>query len=173
MITTKYKVAKFAVYGGVAVLLCILQNTPGLFVLWGTKPMPVAAFAICVAIFERETAGGLFAVFAGLCCDLFSVYAFGYYAMMLFFCCVTVGLLTQGFMRPVVANAMLFTLAAMLLAQWVGFFFTILIWVEEGAVHYFLTTQLPLCLYTALAAFPLYYLTRILHLYFEAKIDAA
>lgn len=173
MITTKYKIGKFLSYGMVTVLLCILQNTPGLFVLWGSKPMPVAAFAICVAIFERETAGGLFAVFAGLCCDLFSSYAFGYYAMMLFLCCVTVGLLTQGFMSSVAANAALFTFASMMLIQWTGFFFTILIWVEEGAAQYFFSVQFPLCVYTALSAFPLYYLTKIIHLYFEEKIEAA
>lgn len=173
MVTTKYKVAKFIAYGVVAVLLCVLQNTPGLFVLWGIKPMPVVAFAICVAIFERETAGGLFAIFAGMCCDLFSVYAFGYYALLLFFCCVGVGLLTQGFMRPVAANAMLFTFLSMLLIQWIGFFFTILIWVSEGAAVYFFSVLFPLCIYTAVSAVPIYYLARVVHLYFEEKIEAA
>lgn len=173
MITTKYKVAKFIAYGILATLLCVLQNTPGLFVLWGSKPMLVAAFAICVAIFERETAGGLFAVFAGLCCDFFSIYAFGFYALLLFFCCVAVGLLTQGFMRPVAVNAVLFTFVSMLIIQWIGFFFTILIWVDQGAGDYFFSVQFPLCLYTAVTAFPLYYLARSVHLYFEAKIEAA
>ncbi|MEG0942879.1 MAG: hypothetical protein RSD74_03370 [Angelakisella sp.] len=173
MVTTKYKIAKFFSYGVVATLLCVLQNTPGLFAIYGTKPMLVVSFAICVAIFERETAGGLFAVFAGLLCDLFSSYSFGYYALLLFFCCVAVGLLTQGFMRPVAVNAMLFTLVTMVFIQWVGFFFTILIWVEEGAAEYFFGRLLPFCIYTAVMAFPLYYLARVMHLYFEAKIEAA
>lgn len=173
MLSTKYKVAKFITYALAAVFLCVLQNTPGLFVIRNIKPMWAAAFAICVTLFEKETAGGLFGAFAGLLCDFFSSYTFGFYALGLFFFCVVVGLLTQGYMRPVAVNGMLFTLVSMGLIQWAGFFFTIYIWGTPDAGLYYLTRLLPMCVYTALTALLLFYPTRAIHRYWEQRIAAA
>ena len=173
MLTTKYKIAKFIAYGLLAALLCVLQNTPGLFVLWEVKPMLVAAFAVCVAFFERETAGGLFAIWCGFLCDLMSAYTFGFYMLSLFVLCVAVGLLTQGFMSRVSANAVLFTLVAMLMIQGVAFFFVFFIRSVPDSGGYFLRQMLPMSLYTAATALLLYYPTRWLHNYVQTLIDAA
>lgn len=173
MLSTKYKVFKFIAYGIIAIVLCVLQNTPGLFVLWGIKPMLVVAFAVCVTLFEKETAGGLVGMFCGLLCDFFSSYTFGFYALALFVCCVLVGLLTQGYMRPVIFNAVLFTMLAITLIQWAGFFFTIFIWDEPGAMDYLWTRIMPMCFYTAATAPLFYYPVRALHLYFEGLIASA
>lgn len=122
MLSTRYKAAKFAIYVLVLLALTVMQNTPGLFAIMNIKPMLAAAMAISVAMFEGELAGGFMGAFAGFCCDLFSSYSFGYYTLTLFFFCVTIGLLVQSYMRPVVANAILFTFITMAVIQWIGFF---------------------------------------------------
>ena len=173
MLSTRYKIGKFALYVVVLLVLTTLQNTPGLFAICGIKPMLAAAMAISIAMFEGELAGGLMGAFAGFCCDLFSSYSFVYYTQTLFFFSVTIGLLVQSYMRPVVANAVLFTFISMAVIQWIGFFFSFLLWGYEGAGRYYLYRLLPMCLYTAVAAAPLYYLTRFIYGTFQKKILAA
>ena len=79
---TRFVVLKFLFYACVAVLLAVVQNTPGLLSIAGTKPMLVAAFAVAVAMFEGEFAGALAGAFGGMLCDLFSYYRSGYYALI-------------------------------------------------------------------------------------------
>ncbi len=169
---TKFVIIKYCSYGLLAVVLCVMQNTPGLFALWGIKPMTAAAFAIVVAMFEGEFAGGLFGAFAGFLCDLYSSDKTGYTALMLFVCCVAVGLAVQTFMQPVPANCVLFTFLAMVLIRGVSFFFGFYLPGYEDPGLFFLTGVLPLCLYTALAAFLFYYPVRGLHRAFEARMQS-
>lgn len=167
---TRFVVLKFLFYACAAVALATLQNTPGLLVILGAKPMLVAAFAVAVAMFEGEFAGAFAGAFGGMLCDLFSYYRSGYYALMLFLCCFAVGLLVQGFMRPVVMNCCLFTFAAMLLSQGVAFFFLFLIRGYESPGVFFVFQILPLCLYTAATAAPAFFAVRQVHLWFQKKI---
>ena len=170
---TRFVVLKFLFYACVAVLLAVVQNTPGLLSIAGTKPMLVAAFAVAVAMFEGEFAGALAGAFGGMLCDLFSYYRSGYYALIFFGCCLGVGLLVQGFMRPVVMNCCLFTFLAMLAAQGVAFFFLFLIRGYEGTNILFLSRMLPLCIYTAAAAVPAFLAVRWLHQRFQRLIYPA
>lgn len=167
---TQFVVLKFLFYVCVAVALAMLQNTPGLFVILGAKPMLVAAFAVAVAMFEGEFAGAFAGAFGGILCDLFSYYRSGYYALMFFVCCLAVGLLVQGFMRPVVMNCCLFTFSAMLLSQGVAFFFLFLIRGYESPGMFFALQILPLCLYTAIVAAPAFFAVRWVHFWFQKKI---
>ena len=56
MAKTRFVALKFAVYAAVALLLTVVQNTPGLLLIGSAKPMLTAAFAIAVAMFEGELA---------------------------------------------------------------------------------------------------------------------
>ncbi len=173
MAKTRFVALKFVVYAAVALLLTVVQNTPGLLLIGSAKPMLTAAFAIAVAMFEGELAGAFAGAFGGFLCDLFSYYRFGYYALMLFICCLMVGLLVQGYMRPVVMNCCLFTFLAMLAAQGVAFFFLFLIRGYEGTNILFLSRMLPLCIYTAAAAVPAFLAVRWLHQRFQRLIYPA
>lgn len=167
---TRFVLLKYLVYAAIAVVLAVLQNTPGLFLIGRAKPMLAAAFAIAVAMFEGEFAGAFAGAFGGMLCDVFSYYRSGYYALVFFFCCMVIGLLVQGFMRPVVMNCCLFTFTAMLIAQGIAFFFVFLIRGYEGTDVFFLSRVLPLCLYTAAAAVPAFFAVRQLHQRFQRLI---
>ena len=170
---TRFVVLKFFLYGCIAVVLCTIQNTPDLLVAAGAKPMLTAAFVVAVAMFEGEFAGALTGAFGGMLCDFFSYYRFGYYALMFFLCCLAVGLLVQGYMRPVVMNCCLFVFATMLLSQGVAFFFVFLIRGYESPEILFTLGILPLCFYTALAGIPAFYGVRALHQWLQKKIEPA
>ena len=154
---TKFVVLKYGFYGLLAVVLCVLQNTPGLFALWGGKPMPVAALAVVVAMLEGELHGGLFGAFSGFLCDLYGSDRMGYTALMLFLCCVAVGLAVQTFMRSTPVNCLFFTFVSMLFIRGISFFFTIFLPGYEGAALFFASSVLPLCVYTALSGLLLYF----------------
>lgn len=170
--TNKYRAAKFAAYAVIAYILTILQSTPGLFQIGGIKPALTFGFAVSVAMLEGEFAGGFFAVWAGLLCDFFSYNKFYYNALMLFICCVIVGLLVQTYMRPALMNAVLFTMCAVLLTEVVSFFFTIFIQGYSSGGHYWLTRELPFALYSAAAALPLFLLARCIYRRFEPHLQA-
>ena len=168
---TKYVIFKYGVYCLLAVFLCVMQNTPGLFVVCGVKPMPVAALSVIVAMMDGELAGGLFGAYAGFLCDLYGADKVGYTALMLFVCCVAVGLAVQTFMRPVALNCALFTFLSMLVIRGISFFFVIYIRGVEDAGLFFLTSVLPLCLYTAATGLLLYPLMTRIRMVFEEKIQ--
>lgn len=172
MLNTKYRIGRLISYGIVAWLLCVLQNTPGLFAIAGIKPMLVVPFAVSVALYQKETVGGIFGMFAGLLCDFFSTYTFGYYAMALLFFCTVAGMVAQGYMRTSAMNATIFTFATILFIQLVGFFFTILLWSDSSAWTYFLQKILPMCLYTAVTTIPIYWFTGLLYDFWQKKIDS-
>ena len=163
MPSTRRFLLKYSLYFLIACGLTVLQNIPGLFAIGEWKPMLTAAFAFCVALYEGEIAGSLFGVAAGLMCDTFSSYKYGFYAMMMLAACMMFGLLARTYMRRVAVNAVLFTLAGMVVIQFCGAFFSLLIWEYEGAWGYFLRRYLPMCVYTAVSAVPCYYLVRLIH----------
>lgn len=168
-----YVIVKYLLYAAIAGVLCVIQNTPDLLVIGGTKPMLTAAFVIAVTMFEGEFTGALAGAFGGMLCDFFSYYRFGYYALMFFLCCMVVGLLVQGYMRPVVHNCCFFVFAAMLLSQGVAFFFVFMIRGYEGPEVLFTWSILPLCVYTAVMGIPAFYGVRALYWWFQKRIEPA
>lgn len=152
----KYPLVKYSIYVLLAVILCIIQNTPDLFVFWGHKPMLLVAMAVTVALFEGELVGGLFGAFAGFMCDLYGGEKVGYTALMLFLCCVLVGLAVQTFMHPSIFNDVLFTFITIVIIRSVSFFFSVILLGHNGASQFFFYEILPMSIYTSIAALLFY-----------------
>ena len=83
---------KHLCYAVSMLVLFTLQTTPGLFELWGVKPILVVPFAVCIAALEGEFIGGLYGALAGLLCDLAGSWVFGFHAILCLCCHVAVGL---------------------------------------------------------------------------------
>ena len=77
--------AKYAAYAMILLVLYVLQTTPGLFVVYGAKPMLVVPAAIAIAMHEGELVGGLFGALAGLLCDMGSSMLFGFNGLFIAF----------------------------------------------------------------------------------------
>ncbi|MCI8600900.1 MAG: rod shape-determining protein MreD [Oscillospiraceae bacterium] len=152
-------VLKWGIYLLLLLLLCGLQGAPGLFAVWGVKPVFVAPLAVAVAFFEREGASAAFGVAAGFLWDLSAGKLFGFYGMVLLVCCAAVTLLSMYCIRVNLANFLLLCLGVSLLCGLWNFFFYSFIWGYDGALLYF-WKALAQTAYTALPAIPIYYLVR-------------
>lgn len=156
-------VAKYFVYGILLTLLYVLQTTPGLFVVFGTKPMLVVPAAIAIAMHEGEFAGGWYGAFAGLLCDIGSSMLFGFNGFLFTFFCVGAGLLVTHLMHCNFWNAMLFTLVTMMAVGSLEFLFGYGMWGLDSVWMIYVHRTLPLIAYTTFVAPLLFWLVRKIH----------
>ena len=152
--------AKYAAYGLVLLVLYVLQTTPGLFVIFGSKPMLVVPAAIAIAMHEGEFAGGFYGAFAGLLCDMGSSLLFGFNGFLLTFFCVGTGLLVTHLMHSNIWNIMLFTLITMLAIGSLEFLFGYGMWGFENVWMIYVYATLPLIAYTTVVSPLLFWLVR-------------
>lgn len=162
---------KYGLYFFLLLLLYVLQNDPNLFSINGIKPMLALPLAVCVGMMEGEVAGGLFGMMAGLLCDTGSTILFGFQSLIYLAACAAVGLLVIYFMQPSLINSLIFVtviLAARLLLE---YFFYFVMWGHADGVLVLLHKMLPVLIYTTVAAFPIYFLTRKIHAIFARKLE--
>ena len=144
-------------YGGMAVLLLLMQTAPRFFPLIGAaRPTPLVLFAICVAFFEGPQIGAVMGVIAGLLWDLYSFRLFGVNAMILLVITVVVGLLVQWLLRANFLSGMLMCVGGVIVytfAEWL-LCYALFMYEEAGKVLW--QVYLPNALYT-IALSPLMY----------------
>lgn len=168
---TKLMIAKYALYVLLMVILYVLQTDPNLFAIAGGKPVLVLPFAVCIAMFDSQLAGGLFGLLAGILCDTSSNVLFGFQSILYLLICTAVGLLVVYFMQPSVTNSLIFVgcgFAGRLLLE---YFFYYAMWGYDNAYLILLQRMLPNLLYT-LVLTPLWFLlVRRLHRFFQEKLE--
>lgn len=140
--------AKYAVYAFTLLFLYILQTTPGLFVIFDTKPMLVLPAAIAIAMYEGELVGGIYGAFAGLLSDMGSSMLFGFGGLLLAFFCIVTGLLVVHLMHCNVWNAILYVAVAMLIKGSLAFLFGFGMWGHADVWMIYTRHTLPLIGYT-------------------------
>lgn len=136
-------------YGGMAVLLLLMQTAPRFFPAIGAaRPTPLVLFAICVAFFEGPQIGAIIGVVVGLLWDIYSFRLFGINAMILLVITVVVGLLVQWLLRANFLSGMLMCVGGVLiytLAEWL-LCYALFLYEEAGTVLW--NVYLPNALYT-------------------------
>lgn len=167
----KIMVVKYVTYSLLMLVLYVIQTDPQLFSISGIKPVLVLPFAISVAMFDRQLAGGLFGLFAGILCDTSSNVLFGFQSILYLVICTAVGLLVVYFMQPSVINSLIFTGCGLGVRLFLEYFFYYVMWGYENSHLILLSRMIPLLLYT-LAITPFLFLAaRKLHEYFERKME--
>lgn len=68
---SKIQLIKYILYSFLMIVLYVLQTDPNFTLSSGTGPVLVLPFAVAVAMFDGQLAGGLFGLFAGILCDTF------------------------------------------------------------------------------------------------------
>lgn len=169
----KQDLRKLGLYLIIAWILAVLQNIPGFLSIFGTKPMLAFAFAIVVAMHEKELYGAFFGACCGLLCDFFSYNRIGFNAFFLCLSCVLIGLIVQIWMRANYPNSVIFTFTALLVIQLLVFIFRIYIRGYDYSGLFLLYYSLPLCLYTAVWALPFFWLTGKIHQHFASLGSSA
>ena len=75
---SKIQLIKYILYSFLMIVLYVLQTDPNFTLSSGTGPVLVLPFAVAVAMFDGQLAGGLFGLFAGILCDTSSSVLFGF-----------------------------------------------------------------------------------------------
>lgn len=162
----KIMVVKYVTYSLLMLVLYVLQ----LFSIAGIKPVLVFPFAVAVAMFDKQLAGGLFGLFAGILCDTSSNVLFGFQSILYLVICTAVGLLVVYFMQPSVVNSLIFTGCGLGFRLFLEYFFYYVMWGYDNSHLILLGQMLPL-LYTLVVTPLLFLAVRKMHLFFEEKME--
>ena len=154
---------KYTVYLTALLILYVLQTTPGLFAIYGIRPMLVVPAAMAIAMYEGEFVGGFYGAFAGLLCDIASNMLFGFNGLFIASFCIVAGLMVIYLMHRNVWNAMLYVFIAMLVRGSLEFFLVYGMWGYDYVWRIYLHHTLPLIAYTTAVAPLMFWLVHIIH----------
>lgn len=149
--------SKHCIYISIMLGLYILQISPGLFHLFGIKPLFVVVLAVMLAIHEGEFTGAIYGMIAGILCDLSATKLFGLNSIILLICCVMVGLVIIYYMQLSLINAMLLTAATMFFKEIICFYFYYAMWGYNQVHLIFFENMIPELICTILFVPPFYY----------------
>ncbi len=156
-------VFKWTLYTAVLLLSYTLGQNPYLFAVWGLRPVLIIPVAVCVAMFEHEFSGGVFAAVAGILWGCSSDAVFGYYAILLLVVGVTTGLICSYAMSPTLFTSLLLAGGFSLIIGLLDFFFFYVLWDYSELLQFLVTRILPTIGLTAISVVPYYYITRLIH----------
>lgn len=147
---------KWVVLLGLGLVLLSLQTAPGLFEIFGVRPLLLFPFCICVAVFFDHKDAALLALFCGGIWDSAAAKLFGFSSLMLVICCLAASLLIMYLIKANLINALFLTAGALFVYYLVYFVFSRLVWGYESVWVFVVFDILPMMGYT-LAITPLFY----------------
>lgn len=151
-------ILKWAVYAVVLLISYSLMVSPGLFSESNKRPLLLIPLVVCVAIYEGELAGGIFAIIAGLIWDSGVDTIMGFQVLILYVCCVISALIVKFLLRESIFSAILLSVLSVFIYSTYHFLFVYVIWNHpiEVLSKLFLHDYMSIFLYT-IPAIPIYY----------------
>lgn len=145
--------ARRGIFALLILLAHLIQNTPGWFpAFFGMRAYFLLTFTVCLGLFEREIAGAMFGLFAGVLWDTVSPLGDGYHAFLFLLIGAACGLLINTVMRNNLITALLLNTGAHILY---AALYTVLFTVAQGIdsagwlfFRYFLPSALLSVLFT-------------------------
>ena len=150
-------ILKWALYSVLLLLFYVLQTTPGLFQIFGAKPVLILALAVCVSMYEGVMASAMFSMAAGLLWDISSDKLFGFNGLIFLCCGLMISLLCIYYLRTKLWNSLLFCGVTLVVQGLLDYVFYYAIWNLENTHLILLRVILSNAAYT-LAVTPLVFL---------------
>ncbi|MCI8553406.1 MAG: rod shape-determining protein MreD [Clostridiales bacterium] len=148
---------KWAAYGALIVLACLLQGAPRLIPeVLGGRPLLIIPTVVFIAMFTGPYGGAAAGIAGGLLWDLYADRLFGFNALILMAMCCTAGLLTRMLLRNNLLSALLLSSAALLLQGLLDWYFNYVLLGGGEPLYHLLRLTLPNFVYTLLLS-PLLY----------------
>lgn len=163
------RVAKHLSYSLLLLLLYLLQTVPGLFVIFGVKPILVIPAAVVIAMLEGEFVGGIYGAAAGLLCDVGSLLLFGFNGFLTCLFCIVAGLLVTFLMRCHLGNCLLFACVIMLVRGSLEFLFAFGMWGYESVWKLYVFGTLPLAVYSVAVTPVIFWAVRKIYRRFDVS----
>ena len=160
---------KWALYVLLAFTAYVLQTTPGLFQLFGIKPVLLVPVCVAVAALEGEYAGAFFGIFCGMLWDLAAGRIAGFFALFCAGCCFAVGLIFKAYLRQNRLNTILINGGVLTVLFMADFLFSYVLFDLQGVGQVLAFRMLPTMLYSALLAPIPFWIARRIHLKFTPE----
>ncbi len=160
------RIAKYATYGVLLLLLFLMQSAPRLFEVGGIRPMLIIPCVIVISVFEGEIVGGAYGFFGGLLCDFTSTMLFGVNAFVFFIFALITGLLSRYLLRPTIVNGWFFSAVTAIVRAAVEYYLMYSMWGYEYAPMVFWRKLFPVAIYTIVITPILFYIVRFVYLKF-------
>ena len=161
------RIAKYATYSVVLLLLFLIQSAPGLFDIGGIRPMLIVPYVIAISVFEGEVTGGTYALVGGLLCDFTSTMLLGVNAFIFFIFAIITRLLSRYLLRPTIVNGWFFSAVTAIVRAAVEYYLMYSMWGYEYAPMVFWRKLFPVAIYTIVIAPILFYIVRFVYLKFS------
>jgi rod shape-determining protein MreD len=154
----RYNVLKWAVYALCILLLSVFQLQAAFYPrIMDVTPLFLVPSVVAIAMFEGETAGGVFGIAAGLVWDCGTGQVFGFNAFFLMCIGIAMGLLVKFLVSNKAVSAFLFTAVFTLTHELVTWFFFYYMKGSRDISFALLNVILPTVLLTLIFALPLYF----------------
>lgn len=153
-------VIKWMLYSLLLLLCYILQTIPGLFEIFGIKPVLVAGAAFCVSMYESPMASAVYSMLAGLLWDISSDKLFGFNGFIFLTFGLFISLLCIYYLHTKLLNSLMFCGAAMLSQGLLDYLFYYSVWGYENVSIMLIYHILPTIAYSLLLVPVFYYIVR-------------
>jgi len=152
-----YKYLKWTLYTVILLFMFFLQFTKGMLPqFFGTRPVLLIAFVVCLAMYEGDTYGGAFGLITGLLWDFSANRVFGYNAILLMAIGIVVGLIATYLMQNNIFSALILCGAAIFLVETSDWFFYYVLWGYDLPIYVFFRYYFLTMVYSALSI-PIYH----------------
>jgi len=160
----RFNVLKWAVYALCLLLLTVFQMQAAFYPSYmGMTPLFVIPAVVSIAMFEGETAGGIYGILAGLVWDCGTGRAFGFNALFLMIIGITIGLLIKFVFRNTILSVFLLSLIFTVIHEFVTWFFFYYMTDNHDILFALFHIILPTAVLTLIFALPLYLGTRAIN----------
>lgn len=166
---SKINIARWFVFLLLLLLIDMLQNTSGLFPqVFGARALLLVPAVACLGMFEKETAGALFGLFAGLLWDTVSVQHSGFNSVFLMIFGCFCGLMVSHLMQNTLLSALILGAGGSVLYVLLYWLFFLALPRDADMWQVLVRFYLPSALYTILTAPFLYLILRFIRKHMRA-----
>jgi rod shape-determining protein MreD len=160
----KLNVLKWAVYTLIFILLSVFQLQVAFYPKFmDVTPLFLIPAVIVTAMFEGDTAGGIFGIVAGLIWDSGTGRVFGFNALFLMVIGICIGLFVKFLFKNTLLNAFLFTIVFTFTHELATWFFFYYMTSNHDIIYALLHVILPTEFLTIIFVLPLFYGIRALN----------
>jgi rod shape-determining protein MreD len=160
----RFNALKWAAYAVCVLLLAVFQLQAAFYPRFmDVTPLFLISAVAAIAMFEGETAGGIYGIAAGLFWDAGTGRVFGFNALFLMCIGICIGLFVKYLFRNTALSAFLFTAAFTLTHEIVTWFFFYYMAGNRNIVFALLHIILPTVGLTLIFALPFYFGARLIN----------
>ena len=151
---------------------CVLRiaDCPRLLPLLDAQPLLTIPLVISIAMFEHEIGGAVFGILAGFLWDMQQDTLFGFNALVMMCCCVSVSLLIMYLMPTTLPSSLFYNFSVLAIQSGLYFLFCYALWGTPGMSLVWINYLLPQMGLTMLAGIPIYYLVRLISSKFNESL---